>query len=78
MKSESEVREEIKKLEAIAADLWSGGSTPYPIMGALSALKWVIGEVSLNGMACREQPVAEVRGDLRSRDTCFLTLNNRI
>jgi hypothetical protein len=44
MKTETEIRAEIQKLEAIATDLRNRGSRPYPILGAVSALRWVIGE----------------------------------
>jgi hypothetical protein len=42
MKTESEIRAEIQKLKAIAADPRNVGIKPYPLLGAISALRWVL------------------------------------
>jgi hypothetical protein len=44
MKSETEIRAEITTLEAIADEVRRSGGKPYPVLGALSALRWVIGD----------------------------------
>jgi len=61
MKTESEIREEIDKLEGIAANLRNSGTKPYPIMGALSALRWALNEGVGNCSAGLESSAPEGR-----------------
>jgi len=74
MKTESEIQEEIENLEAIAADVRSGGSKPYPLMGAISALRWVLDQGTENCNARLERSARSInpaeRLTMQTKECC--------